>query len=45
MPGCEMSENSENILKSKSKMAEQGKFSKFQIQKPTVEKSKNKFEV
>ena len=33
MPGCEMSENSEKYLKSKPKMAEQGKISKSQIQK------------
>ena len=40
MTGCEMSDNFENIPKSKPKMAVQGKISKFQIQKPMDEKIK-----
>ena len=40
MPGCEMSENFENILSPNQMMAEPGKISKFQIQKPLNEKVK-----
>ena len=38
MPGCEVSENSENILSPNQRWLNKEKISKFQIQKPMGEK-------
>ena len=45
MPGCEMPENSENILSPNQRWLNKEKFQSFKFKNHWMKKSENKFEV